>query len=176
MTREQAEAAFAAHVSTLAASLGELDYYSLLNVRREASADEIKLAYHRVAGIYHPDGHRQADAPVRECLNTVFKRMSEAYRVLSDFGRRKQYDAQLGRGQVRMVQDKREQTGPKSPDAALRTPAGKRLFMQALDQIKRKDYKGAKLNLQLASTHEGAGCAAIKEKQAELEQLTKGGA
>lgn len=175
MSREEAERAFAAHVTTLAASLEQLDYYALLNVRPGASGDDIKRAYHRVAGIYHPDGHRQADPQVRECLNTVFKRMSEAYRVLGDFSRRKQYDAHLTKGQTRMDQAKREQTGPRSPDAGLKTPTGKRLFMQALDQIKRKDYKGAKQNLQLALFHEGPGCAEIKEKQAEVDRLIEGG-
>ncbi len=175
MSRQEAEQAFAAHVTTLAASLEQLDYYALLSVRPDASGDDIKRAYHRVAGIYHPDGHRQADPGVRECLNTVFKRMSEAYRVLGDFSRRKQYDANLAQGRTRMDQAKREQTGPRSPDAALKTPTGKRLFMQALDQIKRKDYKGAKQNLQLALFHEGQGCTAITEKQAEVDRLIEGG-
>ena len=175
MTRQEAETAFAAHVTTLAASLNELDYYALLNLSRDASGDEVKRAYHKAAGIYHPDGHRQADPRVRECLNTVFKRMSEAYRTLSDFRRRKEYDQALGQGKTRAEQAKREQAGPRAPDAALKTQAGKKLFRQALEQIKRKDYKGAKTNLQLALGHEGPACGAIKEKQEEVERLLKGG-
>lgn len=172
MNRPDPHAAFAAHVTTLAASLERLNYYQLLGVERTATADDVKRAFHRAAGIYHPDAHRVANEQVRRCLHMIFKRISEAYRVLNDYGRRKRYDAHLAKGGAsRMAETKREKGGPKSPDATLRTPAGKRCFMQALQQIKRKDYQGAKLNLQLALNYEGQGCAAVKEKIAELNGL-----
>lgn len=174
MNQPDPRAAFAAHVSTLAASLDRIDYYRLLGAPRDASSDDIKRAYHRAAGIYHPDAHRQANEQVQKCLHLIFKRMSEAYRVLNDYGRRKRYDAALAKGGVaRMVETKREQAGPKSPDAQLRTPAGKRCFLQAIQQIKRKDYQGAKLNLQLALNYEGQGCQAVKDKIAEVDGLIK---
>lgn len=176
MTQQQAQAAFAAHITTLAATIDQLNYYQLLNVPLGATADQIKSGYHQVAKIYHPDSHRQASPQVRQCLHTVFKRMTEAYRVLYDFGRRKQYDAHLQKGgPARMAENKREQKGPRSPDADLKTLTGKRCFMAALQAIKRKDYMNAKLQLQLALTHEGMTSKPVKDKIAELEQLMRGG-
>ncbi len=175
MTNPDPQAAFAAHVSTLAASLDTIDYYRLLGVGRDASVDDIKRAYHRAAGIYHPDAHRLANEVVRNCLHLIFKRMSEAYRILNDYGRRKRYDTQLTQGGThRMVETKREQSGPRSPDAELRTPAGKRIFMEALQAIKCKNYQKAKLNLTLALNYEGKDSAPIKTKLKEVEGLIRG--
>jgi curved DNA-binding protein CbpA len=173
MTNPDAQAQFAAHVSTLAASLDRISYYQLLGVPQDASADDVKRAYHRVAGIYHPDAHRAAAEPIRSSLTVIFKRLSEAYRVLNDHQKRQKYDALLDQGAQRMATTKREQVGPKSPDATLKTPAGKRCFMHALQLVGQKNYAQAKLNLQLALNYEGQGCQAVKDKIAEVDQLMR---
>ena len=66
------------------------DYYQILGVARNASANEIKGAYRKLAMQYHPDrnpGDKQAEER--------FKEMNEAYQVLSDPQKRARYD-QLG--------------------------------------------------------------------------------
>ncbi len=66
------------------------DYYKILGVPRNASANEIKGAYRKLAMQYHPDrnpGDKQAEER--------FKEMNEAYQVLSDPQKRARYD-QLG--------------------------------------------------------------------------------
>ncbi len=63
------------------------DYYELLGVKRDASADEIKKAYRKLAMKYHPDKN-----PGDKAAETKFKEISEAYEVLSDDKKRKQYD------------------------------------------------------------------------------------
>jgi molecular chaperone DnaJ len=65
------------------------DYYEVLGVKREASKDEIKDAYRKLAMQFHPDRNKDAGAEEK------FKLISEAYAVLSDDQKRQAYD-QLG--------------------------------------------------------------------------------
>lgn len=65
------------------------DYYQILGVDRDVSADELKKAYRRLARKYHPDVSKQADAEDK------FKEVQEAYEVLKDPEKRAAYD-QLG--------------------------------------------------------------------------------
>jgi curved DNA-binding protein len=63
------------------------NYYTILGVSKSATAEEIKKAYRKLALNYHPDrnqGNKEAEAR--------FKEISEAYAVLSDTEKRKQYD------------------------------------------------------------------------------------
>lgn len=62
------------------------DYYEVLGLARNASNDEIKGAFRRLARQYHPDVNKDPDAEER------FKEMNEAYAVLSDADRRAAYD------------------------------------------------------------------------------------
>ncbi|NLB83187.1 MAG: J domain-containing protein, partial [Synergistaceae bacterium] len=62
------------------------DLYQILEVPRDASAPEIKKAYRRLVRKYHPDanpGNREAEEH--------FKKVSQAYEVLSDSSKRAQY-------------------------------------------------------------------------------------
>jgi curved DNA-binding protein len=63
------------------------DYYKLLGVNRNASEAEIKKAYRKLAMKYHPD-HAKGDKAAEE----KFKKISEAYAVLSDKDKRQEYD------------------------------------------------------------------------------------
>jgi curved DNA-binding protein len=63
------------------------DYYKILKVRKDASQEELKKAYRKLAMKYHPDRNR-GDTAAEE----RFKEINEAYAVLSDAGKRKQYD------------------------------------------------------------------------------------
>lgn len=65
----------------------QVNYYEVLGVREDASAEEIKKAYRRLAKEYHPDS-RGGDKKAEE----HFKRISEAYSILSDPQKRQQYD------------------------------------------------------------------------------------
>jgi len=63
------------------------DYYEVLGVARDASAEEVKRQYRKLALKFHPDRNKSADAQEH------FKEISEAYAVISDDKKRRMYDA-----------------------------------------------------------------------------------
>ena len=67
------------------------DYYKVLDVARDATADQIKKAFRRLARTYHPDVSKESDATAR------MSEINEANAVLSDPEKRAAYDA-IGQG------------------------------------------------------------------------------
>jgi molecular chaperone DnaJ len=63
------------------------DYYEILGVSQQASAEEIKVSYRRLALKYHPDKN-----PGDKVAEAHFRRVSEAYQILSDIEKRQLYD------------------------------------------------------------------------------------
>ena len=67
--------------------MAKRDYYEVLGVIKSASPEEIKKAYRKLALKYHPDRNKGDKA-----AEAKFKEASEAYHVLSDKGRKTNYD------------------------------------------------------------------------------------
>ena len=66
--------------------MAEKNYYDVLGISKNASADEIKSAYHSLAKRYHPDVNKDPGAEEK------FKEIQEAYAVLSDPQKKQNYD------------------------------------------------------------------------------------
>lgn len=94
------------------------DYYNILGVKRDASPEEIKKAYRSKSKQYHPD--------VNPDGSEMFKDVAEAYNVLSDENKRKQYDnpSPFGGGSFEDLfnmfsQQQRQPRQTKSPDTVI---------------------------------------------------------
>ncbi len=88
--------------------LDKVTYYELLGVPPSAGADVLRRAYQGFAATFHPDAHVHRSPDERASVNMIFKRGTEAFRILSDPQLRAKYEEQRG--------------GSKAPDSR-RVPA-----------------------------------------------------
>jgi len=77
------------------------DYYEILGVAPNASTEEIKRAYHRMAFQCHPDRHQETEEAHKK-----MQKINEAYAVLTDSTKRREYDVPRGYG-IRVPKFKR---------------------------------------------------------------------
>lgn len=83
--------------------IDKLDYFDLFGIDREAGADEVRTAFHDFARRYHPDLYVQHPAKERLAAARVYRRATEAYRVLLDPQRRAVYLKELEQGRLRLA-------------------------------------------------------------------------
>lgn len=93
-------------------------YYGVLRIARDAPQPDVKAAFHALAMRCHPDRYVGQPAAIHAAASEVFKRIVEAYSVLSKPEVRARYDQLLARGKLRMV-DGQIDTQP--PPVAVRT-------------------------------------------------------
>ena len=131
----------------------QLDYYALLRVARTATVDEVRAAFHRFARDHHPDNFGWDDADKRERSAALYRRGTEAYRVLLDPARRRIYDEGLAQGHYRYSEERsreRVRTARPGGGVPVRSAKGRTFFAKAKRAIDVEDWPQAKLNLQLA--------------------------
>jgi curved DNA-binding protein CbpA len=160
-------------------SLDGRSYYQLLNVADTANAATIRSAFFKLAAQLHPDRfHSLPEAALKERLETIYARLGEAYRVLSNPERRVAYDKGLAAGQKRFNSSAREVTGPRAPEDSLTHPEAKKFYRLGAKCVAAKDWKGAVLNFTFAKNFEPAAVVlaeAIAEATAAQKAATATG-
>ncbi len=158
-------------------SLDDVDYYGLLGIRPDATADAIKLGFRAFARRFHPDRFAGHPDHVAEAT-TVYRRATEAYRVLTNPEQRRVYDEQRAQGRTRLDPDAmrrsvRPSVRPSGAPIAMNEhfSARARPFVaQAEQALRAKNYKQARLNLQIAVQHDPNN-ENLKQKLAEATAL-----
>jgi DnaJ-class molecular chaperone len=107
-------------------------YYEILEVDKKASQEDIKSAYRRLAMRFHPDRNKLPEA------EEMFKGISEAYSVLSDPGKRKQYDIDNEPRNV-LVRNRREKTWQIIREQKQREARINQILWEFLEQWRIKD-------------------------------------
>ena len=153
------------------------DYYKVMGVSREATAQEIKMAYRRLARKYHPDLSKEPNAEEK------FKELGEGYEVLKDSEKRKVYDQYAADWQLRQ-QAQSSSRRPEWDDAGVsdqyshdffeslfgRTPHFRQQhtagsdFHGKVNITLEEAYSGAVKELHLPSMHEQGGHQKLKVK------------
>jgi DnaJ-class molecular chaperone len=159
-------------IKALARIIGDLDYYQLLHLERDAASGEVRRAYHATSRAFHPDANRHLEPELREAVRVIAMRISEAYSVLRDARRRRAYDRRIDEsGDVRMRLAEAQAEGGRGT-SELRgpaTPQGRQFHKAALSDMKRGDHSAAARNLQTALTFEPDN-ELLKEQLAEARQ------
>ena len=154
----------------------ESDYYSMLNVSQQASADEIRAAFHRFAKEHHPDNFASGTSDERERHAELYRVGTEAYRILLDPVRRQLYDEGLGRGQLRYVENRARERQTTRPGGGVivRSAKARTFFAKARHSIAAGDWPQAKLNLQLALHAEPSNTELQALLDGIVEKMKKG--
>jgi len=162
-------------IVALARIIEELDYYQLLDVRRDAGAGEVKRAYHSGSRNFHPDANRHLEGELRAASDAIAKRITEAYAVLRDPRRRQAYDRSLESGaaiRIQLASASAEADRRSSQERGGHTSQGRQFFKLAEGDIARGNWAAAARNLQTALTFEPNN-ALFKERLAQAKQALR---
>jgi DnaJ-class molecular chaperone len=156
-TGKEAAGASPAEIRTLARLIDDLDYYQVLRVPRAASSEALRSAYHRESRKFHPDSFLASeDERLRDAVNTIAKRIKEAYAVLRHPEKRPLYDATLASsaGGLRYTEESARQARQAQVEAVGRTPQGREFIQMAEAERRKGDLEAAKRNVKMALAYE----------------------
>lgn len=159
-------------IQALAKIIDELNYYQILHLEQDASASEIKQAFHMTARAFHPDANRHLTGEVAAECSSISKRVTEAYCVLRDPRRRKAYDAHTeGTEGLRMqlAEAKAAHARQESEERQGKTAQGRQYYQKASQDMASEDWASARQNLKMAMTFEPDN-AFFKEKLDEARK------
>lgn len=166
------------HLNALAARLNTLDYFQILNLERTANPAQIKAAFHRWSRTYHPDRFYQlADKGLKQRINEVYKRITEAYYILRDDVKRKGYLTDIS-GAERAQKLRFTEASEVESKAAIKKeheeqigthPKGRQFFQSGMADFEAQRWTAAERNFKTALTFEPSN-PRYKDKLAETQQ------
>ena len=163
MSGSDAEAS-PSELDRLGAGLEELSYYEYLGLELSADYVEIREAFHRRSQEFHPDRFLGADESSKERAYAVYKRMTEAYGVLSDPELRRNYDGSLCRGESRLPAESRSRR-LNAEERELSNPFARIFLRSAQQKYERGAFEGAWVDVELAlSLEDVAPLRALQQK------------
>jgi len=169
------------------AALDSISYYELFRIEQNASPDALRDAFHAFAESFHPDSHHWRHPTEQAAIGYIFKRGTEAYRVLTDQQLRFRYDEALANGILRpenlIVDPDSARSKSLSPPAAaggpggrlvdkVRTPGARPFVLRVEELAKNGDPQQAKLQLVMAM-HMDARNPALEAYAKELDERIK---
>ena len=133
--------------------LAEVSYYELLGLEKNADQGEVKAAFHRFALRYHPD--RAESLETKATHTRIYRRGTEAYRVLSHAAQRAAYDEGLELGKLRLEQLMGlPLRSSRPPSMRPVSPRARPFLIEAEHAVERGDYRNARVHLQVALGHD----------------------
>lgn len=169
------------------AALDSISYYELFRIEATSTPDELRDAFHKFAESFHPDGHQWRHPSEQAAITYIFKRGTEAYRVLSDHQLRVRYDEAVKGGILRPENLIVDMDGPRSQSMAagggapgagarlsdkVRTPGARPFVLRVEELAKKGDPQQAKLQLVMAM-HMDPKNAALEAYAKELDAAIK---
>jgi DnaJ-class molecular chaperone len=160
------------------AKLEQLDYFEVLQIPREATPADIKKAFYAESRTYHPDRFYQLDSKtMKDQINELYKRVTEAYYVLRDDTKRRKYLADVT-GPERAQKLRFTEASEAETKAAVKKeheeqigvhPKGRQFYQLGAADLEAGRWSSAERNLKMAMTYEPSN-ARYKEKLAEAQR------
>ncbi len=168
---------WAQETKQIATRLDQYDYFQVLGVAHDASAEQLKQRYHLLQRNYHPDSFfTSPDDELRRAVMSIAKRVTEAYVILRQPHKRAKYTADItgpDRTKKLRYSDESESEQRKADQERTgRTPQGRQLWRKAQDALKRGDTASALRDLKTAQLFE-QGNPLFTDAIAELEGSDK---
>lgn len=166
---------WAEETKEMAKRLNQLDYFQVLGASLSVSHDELKAKYHQLQRNYHPDSFfGSPDLELRRAVLAISKRVTEAYIILRDPVKRRQYTDDINSLQrnERLRFDEQRVAEIRQETVIGATPQGRQLWAKALAALRVGNYTGAERDLKTALIFEGSN-QVFKNKLEEIQAHLK---
>ncbi|MEW5743092.1 MAG: DnaJ domain-containing protein [Myxococcota bacterium] len=154
------------------------DYFQVLGLPPSATKGDIKKAFYRDSRTYHPDRvFHLADEVAKQNINSIYKRITEAYYVLRDDTKRAKYLTDINgpdrANKLRFTEASEAEQKAEAKKAVEEeygtVPKARPFFKSALQDIERQNWGSAERNLKMGLTYE-PGATRFKEKLVEVQK------